>query len=189
LSPDSCKHLILSDKRDIVSDRYCTKISFTAEKKSSGITLLEMMIIIAILGVLVSIATPTYIGFVERARVQSTIADLRRISLIIEKYKGDEGFFPASLNDVGCGNDFDPWGNQYQYLNTNDVLMNERNAHQPLKCNGCRWDKFERPLNTDFDLYSMGKNGVTQPKIDNNQSRDDIIRAANGGYFGQAGSY
>ena len=189
LSPDSCKHLILSGKGNIDRDRDCMEISLSAGKKSSGFTLLEMMIIIAIIGVLASIAIPTYVGFVERARVQSSIADLRRISLIIEKYRSDEGLFPASLNDVGCGNNLDPWGNQYQYLNTDDVLKEEKKAKKMRICQGCRWDKFERPINTDFDIYSMGKNGETRSKIDHQQSRDDIIRASNGGYFGQAEAY
>lgn len=189
MSPDSCKHLILSGKGNIDRDRDCMEISFSAGKKSLGFTLLEMMIMIAIVGVLASIAIPTYVGFVERARVQSSIADLRRISLIIEKFRSDEGLFPASLNDVGCGNNLDPWGNQYQYLNTDDVLKEEKKAKKMQVCQGCRWDKFERPINTDFDLYSMGKNGETRPKIDHQQSRDDIIRASNGGYFGQAEAY
>ena len=187
--PDSCKHLILSAKGNIDRDRNCMEISFSAGKKSSGFTILEMMIMIAIIGVLASIAIPTYVGFVERARVQSSIADLRRISLIIEKYRSDEGLFPASLNDVGCGNNLDPWGNQYQYLNTDDVLKEEKKAKKMRICQGCRWDKFERPINTDFDIYSMGKNGETRAKIDHQQSRDDIIRASNGGYFGQAEAY
>jgi len=166
-----------------------SKLSPDSFKRSSGITILEMVIVITIIGVLASIAAPTYIGYIEKARVQSSIADLRSISLIIEKYRSDEGFYPASLNDVGCSTDLDPWGNSYQYLNAYEVLQNEREGGMPTICAGCRWDKFERPLNTDFDLYSMGKNGETRPRIDHQQSRDDIIRASNGGYYGLAEGY
>lgn len=166
-----------------------SKLSPDSFKRSSGMTILEMVIMIAIIGVLASIAAPTYIGYIEKARVQSSIADLRSISLIIEKYRSDEGFYPVSLNDVGCSNDLDPWGNQYQYLNTSEVLKGEKKAKKKQICQGCRWDKFERPLNTDFDLYSMGKNGETRTRIDHQQSRDDIIRASNGGYYGLAEGY
>lgn len=189
LIPDRFEYQISSGNEDPGRDRDCKDVSSSANKRSSGLTLLEMVIIVAIIGVLASIAAPTYIGYVEKARVQSSIADLRKISLIVEKYKSDEGLFPASLNDAGCNNDLDPWGNQYQYLSTDDVMKEEKKAKKQRICQGCRWDKFERPINTDFDIYSMGKNRETRPKIDHGQSRDDIIRASNGGYYGLAEGY
>jgi general secretion pathway protein G len=189
LSPDRFKYQILPDTKDFKRNKGCINLSCSTNKRFSGMTIVEMVIIIAIIGILASVAAPTYTGYVEKARVQRSIADLRRISLIIEKYRRDEGFFPVSLNDVWFSNDLDPWGNQYQYLNTDEVLKEEKKAKKKRICQGCRWDKFERPLNTDFDLYSMGKNGETRTRIDHRQSRDDIIRANNGGYFGLAEAY
>jgi len=189
LSPDLFEHHILFDTKSFKKNKGYIDLSYCTNRKSSGITILEMVIIISIIGILVSIAAPKYTEYVEKARVQKSIADLRKISLIIEKFRRDEGFFPASLNDAGCSNDLDPWGNQYQYLNTDEVLKEEKKAKKKRICQGCRWDKFERLLNTDFDLYSMGKNGETRTRIDHRQSRDDIIRAGNGRYFGLAEAY
>ena len=189
LSPDLFKYQILPDTKDFKRNKDCIDFSHSANRRSSGMTILEMVIIISIIGILVSIAAPTYTEYVEKARVQKSIADLRRISLIIEKYRKDKGFFPVSLDDAGCSNDLDPWGNQYQYLNTDEVLKEEKKAEEKQRCEECRRDKFERPVNTDFDLYSMGKNGETRLNIDHRQSRDDIIRAADGGYFGLAEAY
>jgi general secretion pathway protein G len=53
----------------------------------------------------------------------------------------------------------------------------------------CRWNKFEKPLNTDFDLYSMGKDGKTKPKTTDKDSFDDIIRANNGTFVGLASEH
>ena len=87
--------------------------------KSFGLTLVELLIAMAIIGILAAIAIPLYVGYVENARVQSAIADIKTISLVIEKFKndGDGMSVPASLAAVNYATYLDPWGNPYQYLN------------------------------------------------------------------------
>jgi hypothetical protein len=45
-------------------------------------------------------------------------------------------------------------------------------------------DKSLHPLNSDYDLYSMGPDGQSQTPLTAKASRDDIIRANNGGFIG-----
>ena len=45
------------------------------------------------------------------------------------------------------------------------------------------------PLNSDFDLYSMGPDGQTATPLTAKASRDDIVRANNGGFIGVASDY
>jgi general secretion pathway protein G len=45
------------------------------------------------------------------------------------------------------------------------------------------------PLNTDYDLYSRGKDGKSQPSITNALSLDDVIRANDGAFLGLAAKY
>lgn len=52
-----------------------------------------------------------------------------------------------------------------------------------------RKDRFLAPINTDFDLYSMGPDGDSKSQLNAKASRDDIIRAANGAYFGVASGF
>lgn len=52
-----------------------------------------------------------------------------------------------------------------------------------------RRDRYMFPLNTDYDLFSLGADGATAVAIGNRVSLDDVIRAQNGGYFGLAGDY
>lgn len=52
-----------------------------------------------------------------------------------------------------------------------------------------RKDRNLVPLNTDYDLFSAGPNGQWMPPITASVSRDDIIRADNGAYVGQASDY
>ena len=52
-----------------------------------------------------------------------------------------------------------------------------------------RKDKNIVPINSDFDLWSNGKDGASVPPLTANPSRDDIIRANDGGFFGLASKY
>ncbi len=52
-----------------------------------------------------------------------------------------------------------------------------------------RKDRFLVPLNSDFDLYSKGPDRKSVPPLTAEASRDDIIRANDGGYIGLASEY
>jgi general secretion pathway protein G len=146
--------------------------------KSFGLTLVELLIAIAIIGILAGIAIPLYVGYAENARVQSAIADIRSISLVIDEYRTDRDSLPTTLADINYATFLDPWGNPYQYLSI------------PLHGHAqCRKDRFVVPINTDYDLYSMGKDGKSQPPLTAKDSRDDIIRANDGSYIGPAEGY
>jgi general secretion pathway protein G len=49
-----------------------------------------------------------------------------------------------------------------------------------------RKDRFLVPINTDYDLYSMGPDGRSVAPLTANASRDDIIRASDGTFIGRA---
>jgi general secretion pathway protein G len=52
-----------------------------------------------------------------------------------------------------------------------------------------RRDRYLFPLNTDYDLFSLGPNGRTSVSLGENLAQDDVIRANNGGFFGSASEY
>ncbi len=147
--------------------------------KSFGLTLVELLIAIAIIGILAGVAIPIYAGYVENAKVQSAIADIGSISLVIDEYRTDRDTLPTTLADINYATYLDPWGNPYQYLN----IQTAKNKGQ------CRKDRFVVPINTDYDLYSMGKDGKSQPPLTAKDSKDDIIRANDGAYIGPAEGY
>ncbi|MDR4469123.1 MAG: hypothetical protein MRJ68_12650, partial [Nitrospira sp.] len=49
---------------------------------------------------------------------------------------------------------------------------------------GARKDRFLVPLNSDFDVYSIGKDRNTNVALSPPQSHDDVIRASDGGFYG-----
>lgn len=145
----------------------------------NGYTLIELLVIAAILVVLANIVMVAYSGYSETAKVASAIQQIRVMSLSINDYKDQYQHFPDSLEEVGQQNVMDPWGHPYVYLNIETVHNNGR----------VRKDHNLVPLNTDYDLYSMGKDGQSVPPLTARSSRDDIVRANNGGFVGKASDY
>ncbi len=102
----------------------------------------------------------------------------------IQDYRVEHNDFPDTLSDIGRGNLSDPWGNPYQYLKIAKITgKGGKDKPQPRK------DRWEVPLNSDFDLYSMGKDGDSLPTLRAKASWDDIVRASDGGYVGLASEY
>jgi general secretion pathway protein G len=137
------------------------------------------MIVIAIIGVLAAQAVPAYQDYIERVRVSLAITDIREIALKLRTYYEDENIYPASLATIGLGAQLDPWGMPYEYLNLTSKKGN----------GGARRDKNLNPLNSDFDLYSRGKNGTTKLPISQKDSLDDVLRANDGAFIDLASKY
>ena len=153
-------------------------MKLTVVARKVGFTLIELVTTLAILGVLASIVIVAYNGYTETTKVAGAIQHINAMSVIITDYKTDHGYFPDSLQDVGLENMKDPWNNPYVYLN-----IETANTGQVRK------DHNLVPLNTDYDLYSTGRDGQSVPPLTAQSSRDDIVRANNGGFVGKASDY
>ncbi len=134
------------------------------------------MIVIAILGTIAGIAIPAYSVYIEKARITKAIADITIIQKEIAAFEAISESYPTTLAQIGFGNHRDPYGNPYQYLST--TSGNWKSKH--------RQDAMMNPLNQDFDLYSMGRDGDSRRPLNAKVSRDDIVRAADGKFIGLA---
>lgn len=63
-------------------------------RRAAGFTLVELLIIVAIIGILVAIAAVNYRNAIERARQRRAMGDLRSLSTAIEAYALDFGRYP-----------------------------------------------------------------------------------------------
>jgi general secretion pathway protein G len=145
---------------------------------TSGLTLLELMVAIAIIGILAAIAVPNYISYAERARYVVVVSALKEISREADGFFMDMNRYPNDLNEIGMANLKDPWGNSYRYRSVANSNIGQ-----------LRKDRSLFPVNSDYDLYSMGRDGKSKLPFTAKDSHDDIVRANNGAYLGYAKDY
>jgi len=147
-------------------------------------TLVELLLGVLIIGTLVGFSIPIYKNQLDRAKKTRAISDIYVMQTEIIEFMIDHDRLPESLAELGKGRDRlrDPWGSLYRYLKIEGKKKKEVQGKW-------RKDRFLVPLNSDFDLYSMGKDKKSRPPLTAKVSRDDIVRANNGGYVGLASEY
>jgi len=140
----------------------------------SGWTLVEVLLIVALIGIISSILVPVFLQILERSKVRRAIADMRMIEFEIGQYRDLEERFPEDLDDLPPRPRFDPWGRPYVYF-----LF-----EGPGWRGQARKDRFLVPINTSYDLYSLGADGESRPPLQNPVSLDDVVRANDGQFYG-----
>lgn len=143
-----------------------------------GFTIVELMIVLAVMGVLAMIAVPAYQGYTERIEAGDAVEDLVIIQFAIDDFKLTTGNLPNSLTDIGMDGMEDPWGNPYVYASHVSIPLGDRRKDHSLV-----------PINSDYDLYSKGGDGFSSPPLTANHSQDDIVRGRDGRFIGRASDY
>jgi general secretion pathway protein G len=117
------------------------------QKHDAGFTLVELMIVMAIIGVLSMIAVPSYIQAIRHAREAVLREDLRTIRSAIDSYTMDKQKAPQSLDDL----------TQEGYLKTI--------PEDPMTKSTTTWQ-----TDTSDDMHSLDQ---TDPGIDDVHSGSD----------------
>lgn len=161
--------------------RHCrATIGRPPPRSRGGFTLVELVLALAVGAIVLGIAVPSYRSYVDRAKTAAAIADLVKLEARIEKYRlTNNDTLPPDLAAIGMGALLDPWGHPYAYLSFAGV--NGRGA--------LRKDKSLNPLNSDYDLYSMGADGLSAAPLTAKASQDDVIRASDGAFVGLAADF
>ena len=146
-----------------------------------GFTMIELVLVLLILAVLAWVGVPAYQSYIARNKVLEAVTAVKKMSDAIHKFDVEKGALPVNVAavDTAYQTNFatanDPWGRPYVYLDL-------RASHGA----GGRKDKALKPINSDFDLYSAGADGLTNASLTHTNSRDDIVRARDGGFIGTA---
>jgi len=115
--------------------------------RNHGFTLMEILIVVAIIGLIAALIVPNLIGRYEKSQEEIAKAQIEMLSSSVQSFKVDVGRYPKSLDELITSTDpkwkgpylskgklpKDPWGRDYQY-----------------KYPGDHWT---------FDLYSFGPEG------------------------------
>lgn len=69
-------------------------------KCASGFTLIEMIVVMALVGLLMSLAVPQYMATLERGREQVLLQNLSTMREALDKFYADRGRYPDRLEDL-----------------------------------------------------------------------------------------
>lgn len=141
-----------------------------------GWTLIELLTALVIIGILLSMTMNKSQAAMRAAKNAQAAVEIMDMQAVIDDYELDNDMLPASLAAIGEGGKTDPWGRAYFYAIVTDPSV-------------ARKDKFLAPINTTYDLYSVGVDGLTARGINRPESHDDVLRAGDGSYIGLAAGY
>lgn len=134
---------------------HCAHFSKVAiiRKRSSGFTLLELLVVMTIIGLLAGYVGPKFFAHIGKSEVKAARAQIDGLEKALDQYRLDMGRYPGTEEGLRALNDKpadaaatrwsgpylkkavpdDPWGKPYQYV-------------QPGE-------------HGEFDLFSLGKDG------------------------------
>lgn len=69
-------------------------------RAKKGFTLIEMLIVMAIVSLLLTIALPRYFGSLDKAKEVALKENLQVLRVTLDKYNADKGYFPSRLDDL-----------------------------------------------------------------------------------------
>lgn len=69
-------------------------------RRKRGFTLIELLVVMALIGMLLSLSVPRYFGNVDKARESVLRQNLAQTRDAIDKYFGDNGRYPDSLDEI-----------------------------------------------------------------------------------------
>ena len=147
-------------------------------RASMGFTLLELLSVMVIIAIGSTMALSMSKRATDSALIKQSIAEVLQLQTRIDEFAMTRDRLPTSLSELGGGFLQDPWGNAYEYL-----------AFAPGVMHKARRDRFLVPINTMYDLYSKGRDGLTTIGLTSPDSQDDVIRANDGAFIGLAVNY
>lgn len=159
--------------------RPSTGSTATGTGSRSGFALVDLAIVVAILLTLLTPALPFYAEALHNAKQTLAVRSILEIQASIECHRSQTGALPGSLHELEAPPGTDPCGKPFEYRLESEFGRKGRG----------RMDRFLRPLNTDYDLFSRGPDGHSASPLTAEASRDDTLRAGNGRFVGPARDY
>jgi len=115
--------------------------------KIGGFTIVELIVVIAIIGILATISYVSYNGIIKKAAISALKADLEKTASELSSYKSKKGEYPSSLSDVNVSDSDSDISYQYTVVDgsycvaiasvKNDVTYNISSGSSEVKEGTC----------------------------------------------------
>jgi type II secretion system protein G len=130
------------------------------KRSNAGFTLVELLIVVAIIGILASIAIPNLLNAVQRGKQKRTMADMKALAVALEAYQVDNSVYPAAACNAGNFTTPGPLLATDSFTNLTPTYI-----AQPPLTDG--WGHFLRysldAAQVHYNLRSLGRNGTANP--------------------------
>lgn len=101
----------------------------TVVHSASGFTLVEVLLVVAIIGILATVVVVSFGGKAEKAKINATRSSISAICTAIDLFEVERGKYPAAIDDLTVpvdgqapyirgGVPADSWGNPFGYVNS-----------------------------------------------------------------------
>jgi type IV pilus assembly protein PilE len=128
-------------------------------RKTRGFTLIELMIVLAVLAIIVAVGYPSYLEQVKKSRRAEGMGQLLELADRMERAYSDSGTYPTSISEVYVATT-DGGFYTLSIVTANNISFVVSAA--PTSLNNQNTDKCQT-----FTLTSLGDKSVTDSSLDN----------------------